>query len=160
MSIAYDRLRELLSYDPLTGEFVWRVTRSKVRAGSRAGTPTKDGYRDITISGRDYREHRLAWLYMTGELPSGQIDHKNRIRNDNRFDNLREATPSENAQNIKHKGATFHKQCGKWQAQIKVGSKPMYIGLFNTEQEAIEAYQKKKAELHPFFFKATDKEAA
>lgn len=90
-----ERLRELLSYDPETGWFTWRVTRSsngRADAGSRAGALRSDGYRHVTVDQHKYKEHRLAWLYMTGKWPEADLDHKNNTRDDNRFSNLRAAS--------------------------------------------------------------------
>jgi hypothetical protein len=160
MSITLERLREVLHYDPLTGIFTWRVKQGRNGPGKRAGSVKKDGYRDIGIDGKTYREHRLAWMYMEGEFPELDIDHKNRVQADNRFSNLRPATVSENGQNRTAKGVTFHKQTRKWQAQIRVDGKHIYIGLFPDEKLAINAYLDKKAELHPFFNEVIAEEAS
>jgi hypothetical protein len=75
-----ERLRQLLYYCPRTGRFHWRVKRGNAAAGFEAGSGSKDGYRTIQIDGRPYYAHRLAWLYVHGEHPAGQIDHKNNKR--------------------------------------------------------------------------------
>ena len=92
-------LKELLHYAPDTGGFLWRKGRSNVVAGTRAGTPDKDGYVIIRIDKRHYRAHRLAWFYVIGVWPRAIIDHINRNPFDNRFCNLREATHSQNQHN-------------------------------------------------------------
>src|ERR1043166_2099295 len=93
-------LRELLRYDAETGEFRWekRMSRS-VRAGDVAGVTDRDGYRRITIAGRIYPAHRLAWLYMTGTWCSVLVDHRDGDPSNNRWDNLRRATVSQNNAN-------------------------------------------------------------
>jgi hypothetical protein len=96
MTLTVERLRELLTYDPETGELRWRVTRRRAAKGSLAGTLNRNGYRNIEVEQRCYKAHRLAWLYVTGEWPKETIDHINCKRDDNRWANLRQATTAEN----------------------------------------------------------------
>jgi HNH endonuclease/AP2 domain len=114
----------------------------------------------ICVDRQHYLAHRLAWLYMTGAWPKDQLDHKNGVRNDNRWHNLRETTAQENAHNqddnskkancySKHIGVSWHKQRRRWRAYIKVSGKNRHIGLFDTEKAARAAYLKAKDELHP-----------
>ncbi len=100
--VTADRLKELLSYDPETGIFVWaKLSGRRARIGDRAGSFNLSlGYRVIGIDGERHYEHRLAWLYMTGEWPSEDLDHENCDKSDNRFSNLREATDSQNLANV------------------------------------------------------------
>lgn len=94
------RLRKVLTYDKLTGDLIWRKRiPSKKMRGKKAGTLTKEGYWQVQIDGIFYLAHRIAWKLATGNDPVAEIDHKNRNRSDNRLDNLREATHSENACN-------------------------------------------------------------
>jgi HNH endonuclease len=94
--VCIERLQELLHYDPENGLFTWRVTRKKCPIGKRAGTQRKDGYRLICIDGVSYLEGRLAWLYMTGEWPAHEVDHRNLDPSDTAWDNLRAATRGQN----------------------------------------------------------------
>jgi HNH endonuclease len=97
-----ERLRELLSYDPTTGQWTWLVTRgSTAPAGSIAGTIYSNGYRYITIDYRRYFSSRLAFLYMTGEWPQHEVDHIDRCSSNDKWDNLRPATRSENNANLR-----------------------------------------------------------
>lgn len=152
-----ERLRELLHYDPLTGVFTWLKRRGfKAVVGSVAGTEER-GYIRIYLNGRNYRAHRLAVLYMTGEWPSHQVDHKYGIRHDNRWDELRRATNAENGQN-QRRARSDNKCCllgvyargDKWRAQIRLGGKKRYLGLYKTPEQAHAAYLEAKARLHPF----------
>ena len=83
------QLRELFIYDPNTGNFFARKTRGRFCATESVGTISQTGYCHIHINRKKYFAHRLAWLYMIGEFPAQQIDHKNGIRHDNRWFNLR-----------------------------------------------------------------------
>lgn len=148
-SLSYDRLRELLHYDPETGQFVWRVSPSaKVAAGALAGGPNKAGYITIGIGGRRYKAHRLAWLYMTGEWPAEQIDHVNTVRDDNRWANLREATHIQNQRNrrsvegksVPFKGVRWNKSRSCYYASIRVNRKVICLPQRRTAEEAYNDY--------------------
>ncbi len=135
-----------ISYDPMTGIFT-RISNGQKKAtkGSKHG----DGYLCISVFGKDYRAHRLAWFYVHGEFPVNQIDHINGIRSDNRLSNLREATPSENSMN-RHSPKGVVRQNKKWGAKIK--SKPgcqTWLGTFDTYELAREAYLTAKRIHHP-----------
>jgi hypothetical protein len=153
------RLRELLHYDPDTGIFAWRVGRQGTPQGSIAGNRRRDGRVLIGIDQVRYMAHRLAWLYVTGQFPDTDLDHKDCDPSNNRFDNLRPATFSQNQRNQPtprnntsgFKGVTFHKQRGRWRAQIKHKGKVKHLGLFDTPQEAHQAYCKAATEIDPQF---------
>ena len=121
-----ERLRELLSYDPDSGIFRWRVCARRKLVGSIAGHKGKQGYMHIGIDGRDYRAHRLVWLYVYGKWPPTEIDHINLLRHDNRLANLRLASREQNSANAPShrdsssglKGVSFHKHMRKWRAEI------------------------------------------
>ncbi len=152
------RLKERLSYDPSTGEFRTLVKVKQVPAGAVAGSIGSKGYRRIKVDNREYAAHRLAWLYVHGEFPPGDLDHKNRIRSDNRLDNLRPASRTQNGQNRSvaknnssgYTGVTFNKACRKWQASICTGGRARHLGLHSTPEAAAAAYRAAKAELHTF----------
>ena len=101
--LKHSRLLEVLHYDPLSGVFTWRVSRNQVEVGAVAGhknTEDKDFIR-ITVDGRFYLAHRLAWFYMKKRWPRKQIDHRDGDQSNNRFDNLRQATGQQNGFNRK-----------------------------------------------------------
>lgn len=168
--ITAEYVRSRLHYDPDTGVFTWkpkpvRFEYSRIdnawnsrEVGTVAGGPSKHGALAISIDNVHYASHRLAWLYMTGEWPPQGIDHKNGIPSDNRWENLRPAGQSENAQNTAirsdntsgHTGVSWSNQAGKWYAYINVRGKMRGLGYHVDKQDAINAYLKAKAELHPF----------
>lgn len=118
-------IEDQLSYDPETGVLTWLTSRGKRKVGSRAGALMNKGYRRIMVNGKRYLEHRLAYYLMTGEWPELEIDHKNRIRSDNRWTNLRTATDQQNAWNAEAYGESgvrgVHKHAGKWQVTDAYG---------------------------------------
>lgn len=147
-----ERVRELLSYDPSTGEFRWKVNHGrKVKAGTVAGGVfTKDcgkQYRRIRIDRKNHTEHRLAWLMINGSLPAGEIDHIDGDGLNNRIHNLRDVSHAENMKNLRLlatstsgiSGVGWHKRGNKWQARVRVNNKRIHLGLFNTKSEALAA---------------------
>lgn len=156
--LTQERLKELLAYDLSTGWFFWKARRGVCRAGSRAGHLNGRGYRQILIEGKHHSEHRLAWLFVYGLFPDGLIDHRNRVKDDNAIGNLREATHNQNGQNKKTlrnglKGATRHCH-GRWQSQIRVRGRVVYLGLFDSEEDAHAAYSAAARKHHGEFARA------
>ena len=152
-SISQEYLKSILDYVPSTGEWRWRYREGlraavNVReAGTIAGT-VGDGYRHIMIDGCQYRSHRLAFIYMLGRDPVGDVDHIDMDRSNCRWANLREATRSQNHANKGRrsdnksgiKGVAFYPKLGKWRAKIQVKTKCVHIGLFETKEAAADAY--------------------
>ncbi len=124
------------------GHLYNKVSRgNKAIVGSRSGTMTLDGYIQVGIKGKIYKTHRIIYEMLKGEIPKGlEIDHINRIRDDNRIENLRLVTRQQNQWNNNAKGYSWNKLLSKWQVRIKVNDKSKHLGLFNMEQEAREAY--------------------
>ena len=156
-NINQQRLMHVLHYDPVTGEFTWMQPLSKkTRRGDKAGFQTDDGYWAIRIDGHVYRAHRLAVLYMTGILPPEDVDHKNRSRLSNEYDNLRNATRQQNTSNRSTytwsktgvAGVTWDKARGKWSARIKAGGKGHTLGRFDNFEDAVSA--RREAEVQYF----------
>lgn len=98
-SIDIERLRAELDYDQETGKFTWKVRRKKARPGMVAGKLNNRGYIAITFYGEYWLAHRLVWAHVHGFIPPCEIDHINRVRNDNRLRNLRLVSRSENQKN-------------------------------------------------------------
>jgi hypothetical protein len=149
-------LQEYLHYNPLTGVFIWLEALSRnMPPGDIAGTNNHRGYRIISIYGRKYQAHRLAWLYTHGTWPKDQIDHINGNGLDNRIANLREATAHQNSSNVKlpkdntshFRGVVWHRRVKKWQAQISVRGVTKYLGCFPTPEAASAVYEAKATEI-------------
>jgi len=154
--ITQEYLKSILYYDPLTGDFVW--TRSSKNnqheAGTIAGyTPTyggSEGYVMIGIDGEHYRAHRLAFLYITGTIPA-HVDHEDRNRSNNKWDNLRCADKQSNAANVGirsdntsgYKGVSYRSdknRTKKWRAHIYKNGKQIVLGTYHTKIEAAKAH--------------------
>ena len=164
--IGPDVLNGLLDYDPDTGRLFWKYrddmpkNRNTRRAGMEAFTSVGNhGYRqgDFTYQGKKYAmlAHRAIWAMVTGSWPSGQIDHIDHDRTNNKWANIRECTPRQNLQNLNARGAGTSRFKGvsrykggarahlKWHARAKCADgKKKYIGSFDCEIAAAQAYDR------------------
>ena len=135
-----------LEYNKDTGVITWLTGR---KAGKVAGTKTYGGYVRITVNGKAYYAHRLAWYLAHGEFPK-MIDHINRDKTDNRLENLRVVSRQDNNQNVSYKGYVHVKHRNRYVASIMVDGKRNYIGSYLTADEAHKAYITKKEEVHTY----------
>lgn len=155
-----EEIRDHLRYEPDTGKFYWIKSRQRIRIGDEAGS-LFGGYIHIRYRGKRYRAHRLAFLFMDGELPDStlDVDHINGDPSDNRWCNLRLATRSQNLRNqrakgsIKLKGVSLIRKSNRFTAQIGLDGKKKHIGCFSTAEEAHAAYRSVAIELHGEFFR-------
>ena len=155
--ITQKELKEFLSYDSNTGVFIWKVSRGKASPGKIAGCLDAYGYSRIKIRGKDYKAHRLAWLYVYGVWPEAQIDHINHNESDNRIKNLRDVDSFDNCRNRKfssrnssgHSGVIWHKN--RWCVQITNMGKQIYGGVYKSLCHAISARKnlELKYDFHP-----------
>ena len=131
------------------------------RDGRKAVSLTQKGYQRTSVAGREYRVHRLVWLWVHGKHPPEgmTIDHINGNKVDNRISNLRVATTSQNKQNARKArldsksgliGATWYSRCNKWRAAIQVDGKKKHLGYFDEVEKAHAVYIEAKRTLHPF----------
>lgn len=165
MELSAEYVRSVMEYSPDTGVFVWRY-RSDVPkewntrfAGREIRNRRTSGHLFAILNYQQIPLHRLAWLYMMGEMPENLIDHINGDRADNRWSNLRQATTFQNAQNriassrSSHglKGLHWHKAAQKWCAQIRANGRREYLGLFESKDDALAAYRVAAERLHGEF---------
>lgn len=149
-SIEY--LKTQIEYDATLGIFRWVVNRglggSRGRVGGVVGCPHGNGYWRIRLDGVGYFAHRLAYAFMTGEWPESDIDHIDGIKSNNRWENLRGATTSQNHANMRiqprsksgFKGVSPNNGGPRWKAEITKNYKQFYLGTFDTAEEAHAAY--------------------
>lgn len=162
--LSQEQLKSLLEYHPDHGYFVWTRNAGPRRHKRVAGIVVATGYRRISIYGRGYAAHRLAWLYVYGIMPE-RIDHINGDGDDNRIANLRLATASQNRANSRlpssnSSGAKgVHIADGKFVASVTCGGKRKHLGAFDTLDEAAKAYmQGAKDEFGEFASAGTEQE--
>ena len=150
--ITQKELKRLFHYDQHTGIFTELTKRKNKNIGDILGTLSKQGYLVGVIHKKQYKLHRLAYLYMTGVMPD-KVDHKNHIISDNRWSNLRNASSFDNMQNTKMSvrntsgcvGVYWNKINFKWETRIDVNKKRIFLGSFELYHEAVNA--RKNAEV-------------
>ena len=171
--IPIDILKELLDYNSKTGKLYWKKRDLKYCNSEKSCNifnikhaekeafihKRKDGYYKGSIFGEDYLKHRVIWAFHYEKWPQQQLDHINRIRDDNRICNLREATYQQNAQNTssvkgsasKSLGVSWNKRDQRWRADIRVNGVKIYLGAFEKEKDAAKAYDKAAKKHHEEF---------
>lgn len=127
------------------GRFFWLRSGKGRMPGLQVGSFDVHGYGQVNFKRTVYKEHRLVWLFVTGEWPDGQIDHINHDRRDNRFENLRIVTNQENHFNRPLQktnksgvpGVWFDKRVGMYKTYINVNGKRINLGYFDDKEKAI-----------------------
>jgi len=168
-----DYIKSIIEYFPETGEMIWKKRTSEHHkspkvlnawnsnfAGKVVGSIGKNGYKSAAIMNK-YKVlvHHIAWIYMTGAWPEKYIDHKNGVRTDNKFDNLRPANESENSLNAKircdnksgHKNVFWNCRVKKWNVKLSVNRKPIHIGYFDDLSAAALAAESARVTYHKDF---------
>ncbi|GAB3763566.1 HNH endonuclease [Ramlibacter monticola] len=154
--LTVERLRSLLQYDRETGEFTWTAACSLAAwSGRKAGCTTPLGYVAISVDGRSYRAHRLAWMHVYGAWPKGVIDHIDHNRANNALANLRDVSVVGNNQNVieplrRNRSGVLgvSKKRSKWRATIGIDGRSVHIGTFDSQEEAHAAYLAAKRAHH------------
>jgi hypothetical protein len=158
VELTVERLRELLHYDPYTGVFKHRSARAWYAAGAIAGRSGNGRNCDVSVDGKRYAAHRLAWLYVYGKWPDQEIDHIDCNPRNNRISNLRDVSREINTQNqrVAHAnnttsgllGVSLNKRSGLYRARIVVNKRAHSLGYFKTAELAHEAYVRAKRTMH------------
>lgn len=147
--ISLNELKEVLHYEPKTGIWTWLKRISiRITVGKSAGSGKKDDYVRIRIYNQNYQAHVLAWFYMTGEWPKKLIDHKDKKKDNNIWDNLRAASKKENAGNTKmfktntsgYRGVYFNKINKNWNVSITIARIKVNQGTYDCKHKAAHAY--------------------
>jgi hypothetical protein len=143
-----ETVKKLFHYDAESGMLLWRNGNGRnVKPWQEAKAPNGHGYYSVKINNKNYHVHRIIWLYVYGCFPKEDIDHKNRIRNDNRLCNLRAVSRTDNCQNISlpshnksgHLGVSWFATQKKWTVYIKVNKKNKWLGYYKNIEDAIAA---------------------
>lgn len=165
-------LRKLLRYEPETGKLFWLPrdreffqtsnqfkTWNARYANKEAFTAINcNSYFSGTLLHRGYLAHRVIWAMQTGQWPESRLDHIDRNRLNNKFQNLRTATAYQNSTNktskvnssSKYLGVSWHRDRQKWAASIRSNGSN-YLGIFSSEIEAAKAYDAAAKRLHGEF---------
>lgn len=155
-SISIERLRELFSYDPLTGVLTRRISVSNGRAGVSAGTANKRGHMVVSVDRHLLYVHRIGWALHTGMWPTFEVDHRDADPTNNRWTNLRDVPHAVNIQNrrqpnVAHIGQRLlgaFKDGDRFYSKIGVDGRRHWLGTFGTEEQAHAAYVEAKRRLH------------
>lgn len=169
--ITHEELKNMIAYNPVTGYFTWKsregvpVWWNTKYADKRAGGVDAYGYWVLRINAQAFKAHRIAWLYVFGEMPNSneEIDHINGNRLDNSIANLRLANDLQNAANTGIridntsgvKGVSWHRKTGKWYAQINQCGRRTSLGYFDSISAAKRAYQARAKIIHGEFARDT-----
>ena len=144
--LTQEEVRQLLDYNPETGELRWKVDRSRMKVGMVAGcVDSSTGYLKIGINGKRYPMHRVIWLWWYGYFPESEVDHIDRDPSNNRLINLREVSRTCNSRNCGTgarnksgvKGVFWYARYGKWQSSIMVDYKEKQLARHADFTEAV-----------------------
>ena len=141
------RLHELFDYRD--GQLVRRINAGNQLAGTIAGSVNARGHVNVCVDGSMWAAHQVVFVWHHGWLPV-EIDHENRVKTDNRIENLRPATSTQNKGNIGllrsnssgFRGVSLNRRSMKWHAQIKLMGKQTYLGRCDTAREAAVMYNR------------------
>jgi hypothetical protein len=139
------------------GKIYSKYLSTNRKVDAEVGVKTKYGYLNVKFKKQTFYVHRIIWCLLNGNLNGMDVDHINNIRDDNRIENLRLVTRSQNNENLKVAksnsktkllGASLKKGTNKYVAQIKHNDKYIHLGLFDTAEQAHKAYITKKRQIH------------
>ena len=161
MTVSVELIRSLLREE--AGRLFWIVARSnRIRVGDQAGSLGFNGYWYVNVGGHRLLVHRVVWLLRTGAWPESNLDHIDGDIWNNRFDNLRLASASQNGANSRTpvtnrsgaKGVSWNARLGKWHAYIGVRRKRLHLGFFEDFDAASAAYRTAAIKHHGEFARA------
>lgn len=166
--ITYDIAKALFNYDEDTGLLTWKFSSAQIKEGAEVGTDTYTPvsltrYRGVKLFGLGYKVHRIIWLMQTGDWPKGDVDHIDGNGLNNKWDNLRDVTHSQNLMNAAvrsdsttgYKGVSYDKSRERWYAYINIDGKRKMLGRHKTLQEAVQARQDAESQLFGEFARET-----
>lgn len=146
-SYSPDFWRNLVDYDPESGQLKWKVTIGRtIKEGEIADKCQDSGYRVIKVLSRTFQSHRVIWMIVHGRWPIHEIDHRNCIPWNNRLSNLREATDEQQSWNTRGKFSSKSGLKGvypsgkRWRSCIRLYGEQKHLGTFDTPEEAHQEY--------------------
>ena len=156
--LTVDLLNELFTYDRETGELSWKMSKGTAKKGDVVGCDNGRGYLRASINSKLYLVHRLVFLMHKGYLPV-VLDHIDGNSRNNRIENLRPASKSQNQHNRKtgknntsgFKGVSYNKKTANFRARISHLNKSIFLGHYKTPEEADVAVRAAREELHGSF---------
>lgn len=149
--LTLEEASRIFEYEEETGKLYWKErVHKRIRVGQEAGRLCSHGYRKVRVYSKEYYTHRLIWLLKTGSWPNHEIDHINRVRDDNRFSNLRDVTSQQNKWNLNRLGIKKACRGTTYSATISVNGESHYLGNFPTAELARQAYLNAKEQYHAF----------
>lgn len=143
------QLESIFDYNQKSGMLFWKN-------GKRAGSNLYNGYRRVKLQGVEYKEHRLIWVLFFDKQPKQLIDHINGIKDDNRIENLREASVSQNTcnsklsvrNNTKTKGVYYNHKRKKYIVNCSINGNSKYLGSYKTLEEAQNTIRNYREKIH------------
>lgn len=154
--ITQDQLKSVLAYDSTTGVFTWtNPSSNRVKLGDVAGNIEPTGYVGMVVNYGRYRAHRLAWLYVYGVMPDGEIDHMDGNKSNNAISNLRVVTSTQNKENtglLRNntsgvRGVYWDKRRQKWMARVQHHNKWVFLGRFDSLSEAAKTVKEARCNM-------------
>ena len=153
--LTYEEAHEWFFYDPETGLLHWKMNPNRCRPsnfGAVAGYNKGQGYSQIGFKNKLYQAHNIVWVMHHGDIPEDKtIDHIDRNKSNNRVENLRLASRSQQEINQNSRGFFWHEKARKWRVEIFVGKKRKHIGYFPSALQARLAYEGAIAKVEPEF---------
>lgn len=147
---------QMFDYNPVNGELRWKIKPHKYAsrsAGDIAGTCAPKQYSIVKWKGECYKAHNLIWIMNYGEIPEDKtVDHINKVRSDNRLDNLRAENKTNQNLNRNSRGFSWDKQKKKWKSALKINKRSKFLGYFSTALQARLAYEAATKLRHTYLY--------
>lgn len=155
-NLSHKHVKECFHYEPSSGKLTWKISKARcVKIGQEAGWMRSDGYRQVEVDGTKFLVHRLIYFFIEGKFPPKEIDHIDGNKSNNRWNNIRACSRSENMSNagprrnnkLGIRGVYYDPKRRRYITRIRKGCTKKYIGSFKTKEEAARAYQEEQSKI-------------